>query len=167
MVHFETYRDLCRKINTLFFEGKKCFYSKKIEECGNDQNKLFKLTENLMGSNSNVNLTHFTPTELLVDRFSNYFMRKTTITRNKIISDATNTSYHIFMNEDIMFIGYVFEMFRPTSEVEVKEIIIKSPNKSCDLDPLPTWLLKKCVDQLLLLITAIVDRSMDDSLMSL
>ena len=125
MVHFETYRDLCRKSNTLFFEGKKCFYSKKIEECGNDQNKLFKLTENLMGSN------------LLVDRFSNYFMRKTTITRNKIISDATNTSYHIFMNEDIMFIGYVFEMFRPTSEVEVKEIIIKSPNKSCDLDPPP------------------------------
>jgi len=56
-------------------------------------------------------------------------------------------------------------MFRPTSEIELKEIIIKSPNKSCDLDPLPTWLLKKCVDQLLPLITAIVNRSMDESVM--
>ena len=61
----------------------------------------------------------------------------------------------------------MLEMFRPTSEVEVKEIIIKSPNKSCDLDPLPTWLLKKCVDQLLPLITAIVNRSMDESVMPL
>ncbi|KAK2145807.1 hypothetical protein LSH36_656g01010 [Paralvinella palmiformis] len=53
-------------------------------------------------------------------------------------------------------------MFRPTSEVEVKEIIIKYPNKSFDLDPLPTWLLKKWVDQLLPLITAIVNWSMDE-----
>ena len=165
MVHFEIYRDLCRKMNTLLFEEKKCFYSTKIEECGKDQKKLFKLTKNLMGSNSNVNLPHFTSAELLADKFSNYFMRKTTIIRNKIISDTTNTSYHIFMNEDIMFNGNVLEMFRPTSEVEVKEIIIKSPNKSCDLDPLPTWLLKKCVDQLLPLITAIVNRSMDESVM--
>jgi len=61
----------------------------------------------------------------------------------------------------------MLEMFRPTTDVEVKEIIIKSPNKSCDLDPMPTWLLKKCIDQLLSLITAIVNRSMDESVMPL
>jgi len=83
---------------------------------------------NLVGSNSNVNLTHFTPTELLVDKFSNYFMRKTTIIRNKIISDTPNTSCTISINADIMFNGDILEMFRPTSEVEVKEITIKSPN---------------------------------------
>ena len=74
MVHFEIYRDLCRKMNTLLFEEKKCFYSTKIEECGKDQKKLFKLTKNLMGSNSNVNLPHFTSAELLADKFSNYFI---------------------------------------------------------------------------------------------
>jgi len=71
------------------------------------------------------------------------------------------------MDADIIFNGNMLEMFRPTSEVEVKQKIIKSPNKSCDLDPLPTWILKKCVDQLLPLITAIVNRSMDESVMSL
>ena len=69
------------------------------------------------------------------------------------------------MDADIIFNGNMLEMFRPTSEVEVKQKIIKSPNKSCDLDPLPTWILKKCVDQLLPLITAIVNRSMDESVM--
>ena len=167
MVHFEIYRHLCRTMNTLLFEEKKCFYSTKIEECGKDQKKLFKLTKNLMGSNSNVNLPHFTSAELLADKFSNYFMRKATIIRNKIISDTPNSTGDIYMDADIMFNGNMLEMFRPTSEVEVKEIIIKSPNKSCDLDPLPTWLLKKCVDQLLPLITAIINRSMAESVMLL
>ena len=71
------------------------------------------------------------------------------------------------MDADIMFNGNMLEMFRPTSEVEVKEITLKSPNKLCDLDPLPTWLLKKCVDQLLPLITAIVHGSMDESVILL
>ena len=59
------------------------------------------------------------------------------------MSDTPNTTGDISMNADIMFNGKILEMFRPTSEVEDKEIIIKSPNKSCDLDPLYTWLLKK------------------------
>jgi len=58
-------------------------------------------------------------------------------------------------------------MFRPTSEVKVNEIIVKSPNKSCDLDPLPTWVLKKCVDQHLPLKTAFVNMSVNESMMLL
>jgi len=76
--------------------------------------------------------------------FSNYFTRTATHIRNKIISDTPNTTGDIFMDADIMLNGNMDEMFRPTSEVEVKEIIIKSPNESSDLDPLHTWLLKKC-----------------------
>ena len=92
MVQFEIYRDLCRQMNTLLFEEEKCFYSTKIEQCGKDQKKLFKLTKNLMGSNSNVNLPHFTSAEILADKFNNYFMRKTTFIRNKIIPDTPNTT---------------------------------------------------------------------------
>jgi len=124
-----------------------------------------KLTKNLMGSNSNVNLPHFTSAAHLADKFSNYFTRKTITIRNNIISDTPNTTCNISMGADIMFKGNMVEMFRPTSEV--KEIIMKSSNKSYDLDPLPIWLLKKGLDQLLPLITAIVNRSMDESVMPL
>jgi len=57
MVHSEIYRDLFRKINTLLSEENK---STKIEQCGKDQTKLFKLYRNLMGSNSIVILPHVT-----------------------------------------------------------------------------------------------------------
>ena len=68
------------------------------------------------------------------------------------------------MNADIMFNGI---MFQPTFEVVVNGIIIKSRNKSRDLDPNPTWLLNKYVDQLLPLITSIINGSMDKSVMTL
>jgi len=163
MVHFEIYRDLCRKMNTLLFKEKKCFSAIKIEECGKDKKKVSKLTKNLMKGNSNVNLPNLTSAELLADKFSNYFMRKITLIGNNIISDTPNAICNISMDADIMFSETMLEMFRPTSDVEVKEIIIKSPNKSCSLDQLPTWRLKKFVDHLLSLITAIINRSMDES----
>ena len=117
MVHFEIYRDFWRKISALPLEEKKYFYSTKIEECGNDQQKLFKLTKNLMGSNSNVNLQNFTSSDLLADKFSNNLKRKTTIVRSKIISDSSNNTCKISLGADIMINANVFEIFRPTSEV--------------------------------------------------
>jgi len=71
------------------------------------------------------------------------------------------------MNAIIVFNEKMLEIFCPASEVENKEIITNSPNKSCDLDLLPTWLIKQCVDQDLPQITAIINRSISDSAMLL
>ena len=62
-----------------------------------------------------------------------------------------------------MFSGKMLKIYLPASELQLKEIITKSLNKSCDLNPLLTWLLKKCVDQFLPLITTTINRSMDES----
>jgi len=95
-----------------------------------------------MGSNSTIYISHLASAEMLADKFSNYLMTKTTIIRNKIVCDHPNTACNISTDADIIFIGNMFELFRPTSEVQVKEIIIKSPQKSCELDPMRTWLLQ-------------------------
>ena len=47
--------------------------------------------------------------------------------------------------------------FEPATADEVKKIIMPSPNKSCDLDTLPTVLLKSCLDTLLKPITDIIN----------
>jgi hypothetical protein len=41
--------------------------------------------------------------------------------------------------------------------------IIKSPSKYCELDPLPTYLLKEVLKYLLPLITAIINKSLVES----
>ena len=37
-----------------------------------------------------------------------------------------------------------FSVFTPASEPEVYKILSNCPNKQCDSDPIPTWLLKEC-----------------------
>ena len=46
---------------------------------------------------------------------------------------------------------------------EVRKLIINSPSKTCDLDPIPTELLKSCLDVLLVPITQIVNLSLSFS----
>ena len=50
------------------------------------------------------------------------------------------------------------------TELEIRNFIKLSPAKSCELDPLPTWLLKKCIAELVPTITDIVNMSLRDSL---
>jgi len=45
------------------------------------------------------------------------------------------------------------------SEDDIRRIINKSSNKSCSLDPMPTWLLKLCCDELVPIITTIINTS--------
>ena len=55
-----------------------------------------------------------------------------------------------------------FNTFKPVTEDEVNKCINKSPTKSCPLDPIPTFLLKDCLDILLPSITKLVNYSLID-----
>ena len=46
-----------------------------------------------------------------------------------------------------------------TSE-EIQSTILSASNSSCALDPIPTWLLKQCIPELLPIITAILNTSL-------
>lgn len=55
--------------------------------------------------------------------------------------------------------------FRLQDEGEMSKVIAGSNTKHCDIDPIPTWLLKKCVDELLPIITRIVNMSLEQGIM--
>ena len=68
----------------------------------------------------------------------------------------------------LCLMGKMFQLFRLTSEVKVKEIITNSPNKSCNLDPLLPWILKGKKHMYgSTLIIAIINSSIDVSVMPL
>ena len=46
------------------------------------------------------------------------------------------------------FSGTPLSTFMDATEIEIRNIIKLSPAKSCELDPLPTWLLKECIAEL-------------------
>ena len=53
--------------------------------------------------------------------------------------------------------------FERAIEDEIKKLILSSSSKSCDLDPIPTSVLKNCLDILVTPITDIITISMDTS----
>ena len=55
-----------------------------------------------------------------------------------------------------------FSCFKQVSQEEIRKIIMKSPSKSCLLDPWPTFLVKECIDILLPSITRLVNCSLSE-----
>lgn len=53
-----------------------------------------------------------------------------------------------------------FEKFNVLYEEEVSDIIMGSSNASCQLDPIPTWLLKLCGNELIPVITKMINLSL-------
>ena len=56
------------------------------------------------------------------------------------------------------------KVFTQVTQDEIGKIISKSPTKSCLLDPLPTFLIKECIDILLPSITKLVNCSLREGL---
>ena len=60
-------------------------------------------------------------------------------------------------------IRFKMNVFERASEDDIKKLILSSSSKSCDLDPIPTSVLKNCLGILLTLITDIINVSMETS----
>ena len=73
-----------------------------------------------------------------------------------------NLIYQSFRREmcqsfyDKLFSGTPLTTIMDANEIEIRNIIKLSPAKSCELDPLPTSLLKECIAELVPTITDIV-----------
>jgi len=57
-------------------------------------------------------------------------------------------------------------LFEPFTEAELRHIIMASPTKSCLLDPVLTFLLRECIDLLLLYVTCMVSASLEQGCQS-
>ena len=135
-------------------EAKRDYYSTKIVASNNDQKSLFDITKKLLMNQQEATLpTHETNFEL-ANRFSKFF-------NDKI--DTRRTNFRIAANSAVemepLTSAKLNNMISATSD-EIRDVIASCPNKSCQLDPIPTWLMKQCVDQLLSLLTSIINESL-------
>ncbi|XP_053405136.1 uncharacterized protein LOC128558892 [Mercenaria mercenaria] len=97
----------------------------------------------------------------LAQAFSDFFINKIDKIRDGI--NVKIRCQQVPWNEEQTDQIKYFEDFSPASKEEVKRIIIKSASKSCELDPIPTWLLKECLDELLQPLTKIINLSMEQA----
>ena len=155
-------RDTYRRRNEQLVEAKTSYFTKKVVEEGkeNPPKALFRLTRNMMGNSGEAILPLHTCKTNLANDFNVFFYNKILTIRSELglpglyKCGSTTTS----------FSGTPLTTFMDATEIEIRNIIKLSPAKSCELDPLPTWLLKECIAELVPTITDIVNMSLRDSL---
>ena len=92
-----------------------------------------------------------------------FFVNKISTIRETLSAANSTNDNNPVLTADIRFEGQPLTALVPATQDEIRDIIKKSPSKSCELDPLPTYLLRLCLDQLLPLITTIINRSLAES----
>ena len=164
-VHRQAYRTKCVAFNRMLLTTKSEYYSEKIATCGRDQKQLFHITKNIMGDTGTTNMLSFVSTEALAQRFSDHFTDKVRHIRQGMCDreDNHSSATRAALSDDVCFDGVPLINFMPITESDVERLVAVAPSKTCELDPIPTWLLKQCSSELVPLITTIIKASLTKS----
>ena len=145
-------------------QAKAAYYTSQIDKNKGDSKTLFKLTNSLMGKNGETILPTHSCDKTLADQFLSFFHNKIDNIRAGLCAMVDEPLVEI---PDQSFNGVPLNCFSSVTLQEIRHIILKAPSKSCELDPLPSWLLKECVDELSPIVTSIVNASLNHAIVTL
>ena len=145
-------------------QAKAAYYTSQIDKNKGDSKTLFKLTNSLMGKNGETILPTHSCDKTLADQFLFFFHNKIDNIRTGLCAMVDEPLVEI---PDQSFNGVPLNCFSSVTLQEIRHIILKAPSKSCELDPLPSWLLKECVDELSPIVTSIVNASLNHAIVPL
>ena len=148
-------QDMYRRRNEQLVEAKTSYFTKKVEESKDNPKTLFRLTRNMMGNSGETVLPLHTCKRNLANDFSAFFYNKILTIR----SELGLPGLYKCGSMTTSFSGTPLSTSMDVTEIEIHNIIKLSPAKSCELDPLPTWLLKECIAELVPTIADIVNMS--------
>ncbi len=141
-------------------KAKSVFYQDKLSEC--DQRESFRILDGLLNVKEQKALPSHTNSKKLADDFAQFFQDKV----DKIRNSLKEVGVVLCSQTDTASQHEVFSEFVNVSMDSVEKIIAKCASKSCQLDPIPTSLLKdkKILPILLPLITDLINASLQDGL---
>ena len=149
------YRAAVNHFNRLVECAKTKYYSDMVRENEDNPKALWNSIKKVLHRSPKMVLPDDTTMNSLVNTFGRYFADKIAKLRSGLLStDADLPVSGSYKNK--------FVSFRTMSEEEVLKIIKSTPNKSCDLDPIPTSLVLDCISVLLTPITNIVNYSLQE-----
>ena len=133
-------------------------YTGLISECGRDIKAVNRLCDQLLGNKKEAILPKHTSDADLAEAYSHFFMIKIETIRQAIPGSSGSPN-----DLETRFSGDELSILAPATEGEIEFLIRSSPSKSCSLDPLPTWLLKKVSPHLTSVIMEIINKSLETS----
>ena len=159
----EAYKEQCKAVNKLVDSTKTWYYSNKLTEVTGNQKQVYNIINRLLHRTNKQILPQRDSLSNLCDEFADFFADKIVkireeLERNLLNMNLANTN----VSADTHNVT-VFDTFKMVTEEEVEELVISTANKSCELDILPTWLLKDNLDAVLPILTSIINCSLSTS----
>ena len=150
----EIYIDRRDKVNALIMKAKHDHYQALVMENKGDTKRLFEVVNKLLGKNKTSCLPpERTPAEL-TSMFSDFFVQKIKRIRDSVKLDLPSP------DSALPPAVSNFSFFEPVRTKQVIELINNATNKSCELDPIPTKLVKQQAHSLAPIITTIINESL-------
>ena len=137
---------------------KKCdYWNEKLESNKNNPKLLWRNINRICGRDANSSVD----TNLNAINMADHFTQKIETIRS--LSAPSSSSSNMLSSYN-MEGNISLHHFNTVSKDEVKKLILSQPNKQSELDPIPTWLLKKCLNELIPAITSIMNLSINNSI---
>ena len=141
---------------------KRCIYNKdSLKASSGDTKTLYKKLNRLLGNEAQDLPSHQDPSKLSED-FKDFFQEKVNNIRSHVEDEQNDLELKEDKDEDCINNSRL-EHFSPISLDELKILISKMSNKFCCLDPIPTFLLKGCVDEICPILLHMVNMSITDA----
>ena len=153
----QLYQEKRAIVNTSIRDAKKNHFREKVAACDGDQRKLFQIANRLLGKAKETSLPSTCDATALPDLFSDFFITKINTIRSSIaggpaaVAEAPPpASNH----------APTFADFSLLTSQQVSSLVKSFASKSCELDPLPTDLVKSSLPSLAMPIARIVNGSL-------
>ena len=138
--------------NRLLIYKKRQLITKQVMDSKGDNRKLYKLMAHLSGARTDNPLPPHNSNKSLANHFADYFITQI----DKIRDNFSQASVFIPEATNIP----TFQKFTPLTTEQVTNLIFSMQTKSCELDPIPTHILKQVLPTLIHLIIHIVNASL-------
>ena len=138
--------------------GTRLYYRKLISDKSHDSKKLWWELHKVLHRSHGTTLPTHESSKSLADCFASFFSDKIM----KICESFSSSESCTTVNPP--FDPPKLTVFTQVTQDEIGKMISKSPTKSCLLSPLPTFLIKECIDILLPSITKLVNCSLREGL---
>ena len=154
---FLNFYRLRRQVTNLLNESECTYYKNTVHEAKSNSKKMFTICNSLLGWNNSLPLPPGHSDSELAKCFNIFFTSKISRIRSELKDLRIGPPDTSDVNDQI---PPSMDCLQPLSQEEVENIINTPPSKSCDLDPIPTTLLKEILPSVITILTEIINKSL-------
>src|SRR5271170_3988548 len=151
------FKTQAKNVAKMITASKRSFYRTLISKNSNNPKKLWPVLNTLLSRTLPPSFPAFNSASNLAESFLSFFQAKVTKLASSFPSTVSSSMHHSPPIPPLSLSDFV-----PATVAEVKYIILSLSNPTCELDSIPTSLLKSCIDTLAEPITTLINLSLSE-----